>query len=196
MDHTRFRFTFTARDFLLGVAAGLTFLFLTSCTTADVGMHGGISRTTATRDSDPDSVRGRGASIGLRAEASNPSILGTQVGVRGAVTARTAGETINDVEVEAESGEVSGSVFVRGRPFGPVYLEGFAGYAHNFGEARTAEDLVTGDDGDLLYGLGLGVETRSGLRFGVEWSRRDFDIEDVNLRADDFSLVLGGIIRW
>lgn len=196
--------------FLLGIIAALLAFSLAGCSSSPgyvkrgprlIGtVAGGATSIKGTADSD--SLSGRGGNLSVRAEITQAVdyFENTEVGLRIGVGARDGNATPDGVDVHAESGELSAVGTVRG--YVPVsnrlafYGEGFAGYAHNFGTVRGGPIDTDGNGGGLLFGAGVGVATSNGLRLGLEWSRREFDIDPVELRADDVAIVIGGVIRF
>ena len=202
-----FRFTFNLKDFLIGLAIGAAFLALASCTTVPihdkaligtVAVGGSQSKGTV----DQDSLTGSGGLLAVRLETTKAVdyVKNTEVGLRVGIAGRDSNASPDDVPVHAESGELSlvGTV----RSYLPVtetvalYGEGFAGYAHNWGTIKGGPIDAQGDGGSPVFGFGAGVATSPGLRLGIEWSRRDFELDDLQIRADDFAIVVGGVLRF
>lgn len=209
----RFRFVFTWRQFLLGFLFGLMLMALASCSTTTGrdgkeyrSVFGSVAVGTSETEgkTEAGSLSGSGMAVGLRGEISEKvSYLDNmEAGLRVGITGRDAQAEPDGVQVDAESGEISAVGVLR--TFLPldyrgglsVYLEGFGGYGYNWGSVKGGPVDVSDSGGGLLFGAGAGVDLRSGLRLGIEWSRREFDIEPVEIRADDFCLVLGGVLRF
>jgi hypothetical protein len=198
-----YRLSFTIRQFLLGIALGIIGFSFVACAGAPPSKGTyfrattaiGVSQSDGTADSD--SLSGRGMAVGLRGEVAQPLdyLPGTEVGLRVGVTGRDAQAQPEGVDVAAESGELSAVAVLRGQE-GLFYGEGFAGYAHNWGSVQGGPVDVSGDGGGLLYGAGAGLQFANGLQLGLEWSRRTFDIGEVELQADDIMLVIGGTLRF
>ena len=215
---TTVRVSFSWKHFLYGILFGLLVLGLTACSGAprqrpDASPFYRLSTSIGTSDvkgvanrgtPESDSLTGRGMNVGLRGEVVQPIsyLQNMEVGLRVGITGRDVGAEPEGVQVDAESGELSAVGVVRGlMPLGDAesvafYAEGFAGYAHNWGTVQGGPVNVSDDGGGLLYGAGAGLDFRNGLTLGLEWSRRDFDIDPVEIRADDIALVLGVVIRF
>lgn len=208
------RLTFSWRQFVLGLLFGLFVFSLASCSGAPrpspfFRLSGtiGTSETKGVANrgtAEQDSLTGRGMAVGIRGEVVQPVSYfeNVEVGLRVGLTGRDAGAEPEGVQVDAESGELSAVGVLRGLlPLGgadsiAIYGEGFGGYAHNWGTVTGGPIDVTGDGGGLLFGAGAGLDFRNGLTLGLEWSRREFDIDPVEIRADDIVIVLGGVIRF
>ncbi len=207
---TKFRLTFTWRQFLYGLAFGLIAFSLAACSGApqpsgprvwgSVGI--GTSKSKGTVESD--SLNGRGGVVTVRGELVQPIdyVPDFEVGLRFGLAGRDAQSTADGIEVDAQSGEASLAGVLRqlvplSREGGlSFYGEGFAGYAHNWGTVQGGPIAERDNGGGILYGAGAGLDFGTGLRLGVEWSRRDFEIAPVEIQADDLMLVVGGVLRF
>jgi hypothetical protein len=160
----------------------------------------GASRTTG--KAQGESLTGDGMAVALRGELVQPLsyLKDFEVGLRAGIVGHDAMAKPDGVDVDAEAGELSLAGVVRGYvPFGGIsfYGEGFAGYAHNWGTVVGGPIDVADDGGGLLVGAGAGVQWQNGLHFGIEWSRRDFDLgPDVQIQTDDLMFVFGGVLRF
>lgn len=213
------RVSFSWKHFLYGILFGLLVLGMTACSsaprqrTADPAPFFRLSssigasnvKAVANRGTpQEDSLTGRGMSLGLRGEIVQPInyMENVEVGLRVGVTGRDAQAEPEGVQVDAESGELSAVGVLRGlMPLGGAdsiafYAEGFGGYAHNLGTVTGGPIDVSDNGGGFLFGAGAGLDFRNGLTLGLEWSRREFDIDPVEIRADDLVLVVGGVIRF
>lgn len=206
---TRYAFTWNWADFIRGLIYGTVLILilfnLVSCSSApsrSFRLSSTIGATQVRGTVDRDSLTGRGSAIGLRGEVAQPVSYfeNVEVGLRIGVAGRDA-ETA-DSQVDAESGELSvlavarGLLPVTGEGGLAFYGEGFAGYAHNWGTVKGGAEDYEGNGGGALFGFGAGLDLGTGLTLGLEWSRRDFDIEPIEFRSDDVALVIGGVLRF
>lgn len=212
------RLTFSWRQFVLGLLFGLFVFSLASCSGAPrhrtepspfFRLSGTIgpseTKGVANRGTpESDSLSGTGMVVGLRGEVVQPVsyLENVEVGLRVGIAGRDGNATPEGVDVHAESGELSAVGVVRGLlPLSGAdsiafYAEGFGGYAHNWGTVTGGPIDVNDNGGGLLFGAGAGLDFRNGLTVGLEWSRREFDIDPVEITADDIVLVIGGVIRF
>lgn len=202
-----------AYGFLLGLLTILALSMLGGCTNmpsrartaSKDSMWGSVAigpSQTKGKTEDFGSLSGDGMAVSLRGEISTPveDFKNVEAGLRVGITGRDAQAEPDGVPVNAESGEISAVGVLRGlfpvTQVLSVYGEGFGGYAHNFGNLEGGPIDVSDNGGGLMFGAGAGLDFGTGFRIGLEWSRREFDIEPVEIRSDDIMLVIGGSFRF
>lgn len=216
---TRYRFTFSFRQFVAGLLFGLILFSLTSCSASPRKMPAieqgarlswAVGEGRASSSLEGEKIKAKGSSSSVRGDLfARPDYMpGLEVGARLGGVTRDLQSTVRDdldnpIGIDSELHEAYLALYLR--QIVPVteglsiYAEGFAGYGYEWGR------ILGGNEGDLrirdeagaaMFGAGAGVEFNTGLSVGIEWSRRDFDLGPVDLEVQDLAVVIGGVLRF